>query len=138
MSKSIKLKDNNYWDSTGITHNRGLLSTILETMSSNISTNTTNITNNTNNIAKCLKFNGYFNGTSKDFDDLLDTGIYQYSGYNGRYRDNPIPYYNYGIVVVFNANNQYNIQLIFDFQATRVYLRKCTEGRQYGNFIQLH
>ena len=30
MSKSIKLKDNNYWDSTGITHNKELLSTILD------------------------------------------------------------------------------------------------------------
>ena len=29
MSKSIKLKDNNYLDSTGITHNRQLLSDIL-------------------------------------------------------------------------------------------------------------
>lgn len=29
MSKSIKLKDNNYWDSTGIVHNKKLLSNIL-------------------------------------------------------------------------------------------------------------
>lgn len=29
MSKSIKLKNNNYWDSKGITHNRELLSSVL-------------------------------------------------------------------------------------------------------------
>lgn len=29
MSKSIKLKNNNYWDSTGVIHNRQLLSDIL-------------------------------------------------------------------------------------------------------------
>lgn len=35
MSKSIKLKDNNYLDSTGITHNRNLLSTILNKLTYN-------------------------------------------------------------------------------------------------------
>ena len=48
MSKSIKLKDNNYWDSTGIAHNRATLKDKLDnidTMLSNINTSLTNITN---------------------------------------------------------------------------------------------
>lgn len=32
MSKSIKLKDNNYWDSKGIVHNQELLSNILNNL----------------------------------------------------------------------------------------------------------
>lgn len=35
-NKSIKLKDNHYIDSTGVVHNRGLLSTLLNNMLTNI------------------------------------------------------------------------------------------------------
>ena len=36
MAKSIKLKDNTYIDSTGVTHNRELLSTLLNNINTNI------------------------------------------------------------------------------------------------------
>ena len=36
MAKSIKLKNNTYIDSTGVVHNRGLLSTLLTTLSNNV------------------------------------------------------------------------------------------------------
>lgn len=37
MSKSLKLNNNQYWDSTGITHSRQKLSDLLTTLSNNIS-----------------------------------------------------------------------------------------------------
>lgn len=39
MAKSIKLKDNNYIDSTGVVHNRTLLSDILSNMLNSVFTN---------------------------------------------------------------------------------------------------
>ena len=51
MSKSIKLKDNTFIDSTGITHDRSLLSGLLNTISSNISSIFTSITNINTKIA---------------------------------------------------------------------------------------
>ena len=45
MAKSIKLKNNNYIDSTGVVHNRGLLSTLLNNITTNISNLLTNVSN---------------------------------------------------------------------------------------------
>lgn len=46
-NKSIKLKDNNYIDSTGVVHNRGLLSTLLN-----------NILNEINKLKPVVLYNG--------------------------------------------------------------------------------
>lgn len=43
MSKSIKLKNNTYIDSTGIVHNRTLLSTLLDTLIPKVNKNTSDI-----------------------------------------------------------------------------------------------
>lgn len=58
MSKSIKLKDNTFIDSTGVTHNRDLLSTIL------------------NNIYSFNK--NYYAGGTANANDFIKSGIYQF------------------------------------------------------------
>lgn len=71
MSKSIKLKDNTYIDSTGVTHNRGLLSTILS-----------NLKAGANRGVKTLTSKGTLGwGTNNDY--LPDLGMMAY--WNGAY-----------------------------------------------------
>ena len=50
MSKSIKLKNNTYIDSSGITHNRDLLSTLLTTLTGQVSNILNQVTNLNNRI----------------------------------------------------------------------------------------
>lgn len=50
MAKSIKLKNNNYIDSTGIVHNRNKLNNILDNISTNINNISNDITSLSNNI----------------------------------------------------------------------------------------
>lgn len=119
MSKSIRFKNNTYLDSSSIVHKHELLENILNNL----------------NPGKCSMYRRYFNGKEGvDFDDLFDTGYYQYSGYDGKYRDNPVPYFAYGIVIIFNCNNQYNVQFIINMGDGRIWYRFATENRIYGEF----
>lgn len=68
MSKSIKLEEDIYWDSTSITHNQTLLSELISTLNSQIASLNTNITTLSNNMLtkypnnKEVATNEYFNG----------------------------------------------------------------------------
>ena len=89
MAKSIKLKNDTYWDSSGISHNRNKLNNIINDIDLQ--------------LGKSLMYRDWFNGENSDFDDQMETGIYGYSGYKGKYKDNPIPYFSYGLVVVLEV-----------------------------------
>lgn len=68
MSKSIKLEEDVYWDSTSITHNQTLLSELISTLNSQIASLNTNIITLSNNMLtkypnnKEVATNEYFNG----------------------------------------------------------------------------
>lgn len=126
MSKSFKFNNNNYLDTSGIVHNKQPLNNIINDI-----------------FGRFLYYRGGFTGDNMygtgivDFDDLLTTGIWTYSGYNGIYKDNPITYYSYGIVVIFEGNNTYGVQLIFDMARSRIFFRTHTESKKYGSFKQI-
>lgn len=52
MSKSIKLNNNQYWDSAGITHSRQKLSDLLTTLNNNISALQTSVSNLQTSVSK--------------------------------------------------------------------------------------
>ena len=82
MSKSIKLKNNTYIDSTGVVHNRGLLSTLLNTLST--------ITNKTNPITLYSNDNGS-NGDITLSDSIANytyIEVYWFTQYNNRVYSN--------------------------------------------------
>lgn len=124
MAKSIKLKNETYIDSSSVVHNRDSLSNVINNINSQLS--------------KSLMYKKWIDGSNFDFDDALETGIYGYSGYNGKYKDNPIPYFSFGLVVVFSANS-YTMQIIFcGVGMSNIYIRCAYENKVYGNFRQLH
>ena len=121
MAKSIKLKNNNYIDSTGVVHNRGLLSTLLN----NITTNISNLLTNVNKTIPVTLFNNDNNrATSVTLSDTLAnyTKIIIYCKQtDGGY------YYSREF---YNPNGKILSFQIVECNATSIYNR---ELRYYGN-----
>ena len=76
MSKSIKLKDDTYIDSTGIVHNRDLLSTILGNLSSLNTNNKSNLVDAINEVLN----------TDKEIDDFYNSNGNGYIRFNNGFQ----------------------------------------------------
>lgn len=109
MSRSIKPKNNNYWDSTGIVHNREKLNSLL---------------------SKFIKM-GNVLPTGISFDDLMITGESSCYTISKDYGNTVLPgfptgAYGYGTLITINPQQRTNNA----YSTFQIYL---TDGIQYGD-----
>ena len=117
MSRAIKLKNNDYLDSTGVVHNKSLLSTLL----TNILTNITNLQNNKENIEVILYNNE--NGTTGAITLTETSANFTYLEIFGKNNDNE-----YSYTKVFSPNGK-NVIIMANHKANSyVYIKTETLG----------
>lgn len=140
MSKSIKLKDNNYWDTKGVVHNKQLLSNIIGTMNTNISNNTSNISNlNTNLTNVTNRIAGYgeqAQSTDNPNNLGLASGFYRYYGNCG----GQIATSWWFIIHIahYDANGNFARQVWFNYWGSNTLTRMQTGGNWSGFSIILN
>lgn len=119
MSKSIKLKDNNYWDSEGIVHNQTPLKTVLN----NVDTDISNINTAIGNLYNFKHY--YYAGKTLNINDLINPGYYTLD-VNNTYTNAP-PRNNYLDFLIVLSNGSNRIQFWFNSNVY-AYFRVCNWG----------
>lgn len=122
MAKSFKFKNSNYLDASGVSYLsvEGKYDTV-KTVLDNI-------------IASTLFYRGH-RYDDMFFDNTFQTGIYTFSGYNGSHTGNPINAMDYGMIIIFEGSgSNYGVQLIFSLSQNKIWFRKHTELKIWGDF----
>ncbi len=114
MSKSIKLKDNNYWDSTGVTYKRNPLNTIIDNM-------------------RKLKLLVGIQQSTIDIDNMFEGGIYEIATSLQTFINVPAGV-SYGILIIIEASGirngaWQNTQIIFQNGNGGIFFRNRVNNR---------
>lgn len=115
MSQSLKLKDNNYWDSKGIVHNKQLLSGILNSF--------------------CFKNFGSYNGL--DFNNLRNQiGIYHGRGTPSEASCQNYPINETGDLILFSCDNNFAYQFFCIYNG-KLYFRGYYTGTGWSEWKKI-
>ena len=123
MSKSIKLKDNNYIDSSSIVHNRELLSEKINSMGGSISNQGTQI----NSIINRISGYGSQGTLTNDPDNLgIASGFYRYYGnFGGKIAES---WWFIIHIAHYDPNGNYARQIVGNYFGNNLFSRIQTSG----------